>query len=304
MTMKHNEPNEENNRQVPENTPESPQMPTAAADTQTAPAEPLTPAPQEAPLMDAEGSFTPEWYRRFEELEPYAATLSKFHRPEALAKSYAHLERLKGYPDPADARRMEAFRCAVGLPDSADSFVLIRPENTPDELWDPELAAGLAGVAYEYGVPPKAMEALAARYAAEGRRHLEKLQQQQQEALQQADSQLQEQWGQHYEDNLRTVSSFIRTMGERAGVDTEELLQDPALRANADFARLMLEAASLMQEAPLRMGLPSDDRREAHRIAHDPTHPLHEAYMRTSHPQHRYANEQYDRLAFGRKLHS
>ena len=49
----------------------------------------------------------------------------------------------------------------------------------------------------------------------------------------------------------------------------------------------------------MRVGSPVDGKNEAHRIAHDPTHPLHEAYMRTSHPRHKYANEQYDRLAFG-----
>ena len=95
---------------------------------------------------------------------------------------------------------------------------------------------------------------------------------------------------------------LITVSGERAGVDTEALLHNPALRAEPAFAQLMLEAASLLQEAPMRSGMPSDGRREAHRIAHDPAHPLHEAYMRTSHPQHRYANEQYDRLAFGRQL--
>ena len=52
-----------------------------------------------APLMNAEGAFEPGWFTRFEELQPHAATLSKFRRPEALAKSYAHLEKLKGYPD-------------------------------------------------------------------------------------------------------------------------------------------------------------------------------------------------------------
>lgn len=256
---------------------------------------------QEA-LLAADGSFSPNWYKRFEELEPHAATLSKFRRPEALAKSYANLERLKGYPDTADTQRMAAFRAAMGLPESAEQFCIHRPDDTPDELWNPELAKSLAQVAYEYGVPPKAMEAMSDRYAEEGRRFMKKMEQQQQEALRRADDSLQQLWGEHYEDNMHTVSSFLHHMGERTGIDTEALLNNPALRAEPNFARLMLEAAGLMQEAPLRSGLPSDDRREAHRIAHDPTHPLHEAYMRTSHPQHRYANEQYDRLAFGRKL--
>ena len=231
----------------------------------------------EAPLMDADGAFAPDWYKRFGELEPYGASLAKFRRPEALAKSYAHLERLKGYPDTTDSRRMAAFRAAVGLPESAEQFSIDRPEDTPDERWNPALVQSMAQGAYEYGVPPKAMEAMCRRYAAEGRRFMKEMQQQQEEAVRQADACLQELWGNRYEDNLR-------------------------MQATPDFARLMLEAASLMQEAPLHTGAPSDNRQEARRIAHDPTHPLHEAYMRTNHPQHRYANEQYDRLAFGRRL--
>lgn len=261
------------------------------------PAEPALP-----PVMDADGSFAPDWYARFEELQPYAATLSKFRRPEALAKSYAHLEKLRGYPDPKDARRMAAFRMAVGLPEHAAEYVIPRPEGAPDEIWDKGLATALAQVAYEYGVPAPAMAALSSRYADECRRMLDSCREAEQSAVEQADGELQQEWGRQYEENMQAVGSFLQHLGDCAGVDVRSLVENPALRANADFARLMLAAASMLQEAPLRSGEPMDAKGEAHRIAHDPSHPLHEAYMRTSHPQHRYANEQYDQLAFGRKL--
>ncbi len=254
------------------------------------------------PLMAADGAFAPEWYSRFEELQPYAATLAKFRRPEALAKSYAHLERLKGYPDPQDAERMAAFRAAVGLPEAAADYSLARPENTPDELWDEQLVQALAGVAHEYGVPARAMEALSARYTQEGCRMLESCREAQQKAVEQADAELQRDWGRRYEQNMGRIGAYLGELGARAGVDVQALMENPALRANADFARLMLAAAAEVQEAPLREGSPADSRQEARRIAHDPSHPLHEAYMRTNHPQHRYANEQYDRLAFGKYL--
>ncbi len=270
--------------------------------------QPMEPPPVAAlpaelsPLMAEDGAFAPEWYSRFEDLQPYAATLAKFRRPEALAKSYAHLERLKGYPDPADAERMAAFRLAVGLPEAAADYALPRPEGTPDELWDEQLVGALSGVAHEYGVPPRAMEALSARYMQEGCRMLAAGQEAQQQALEQADAELQRDWGHRYEENMNRVGAYLSGLGARAGVDVQALMENPALRANADFARLMLAAAAEVQEAPLREGTPSDARHEARRIVHDPTHPLHEAYMRTNHPQHRYANEQYDRLAFGRHL--
>lgn len=273
----------------------------AAEDTPATPAE-TSPAPA-ASLTTEDGAFAPEWYKRFADLEPYAATLSKFRRPEALAKSYAHLERLKGYPEAGDERRMAAFRSAVGLPSTAEEYALVRPEETPDELWNPALVKSLGEVAYEYGVPPRAMEALCHRYAEEGRRYIAEARHAEEAAVEAADATLQQEWGKHYEENMDTVASFLQTMGERCGVDVAHLAENPALRAEPDFARLMLAASALMQEAPLRGESGNgDNHREAHRIAHDPTHPLHEAYMRTSHPQHRYANEQYDRLAFGKHL--
>ena len=266
---------------------------------------PTTDLPQEendTPVMNADGAFNPGWFTRFEELQPYAATLSKFQRPEALAKSYAHLEKLRGYPDTADAARMATFRAAVGLPATAEEFALERPQDTPDELWNEELVNQLSGVAYEYGVPPRALAALAERYTSEGRKFLERCRMENAQAVAQAEAELQRAWGPAYESNVDTISAFLRTMSERAGVNLDSLAENPALRANPDFAKLMLELAGLVDEAPLHTGHQPDQKGEAHRIAHDPTHPLHEAYMRTSHPQHRYANEQYDRLAFGRKL--
>ncbi len=262
----------------------------------------LLPAEALPALLADDGAFAPDWFRRFEDLQPHAATLAKFRRPEALAKSYANLERLRGYPEQEDAARMAAFRELVGLPAEAEQYGISRPEDTPDEIWDERLAGELARVAYEYGVPARAMEALCTRYADEGRHALDACRLQQEQALEEADAQLQRDWGRSYEQNMARVSSFLCELGSRAGVDVQALAENPALRANADFAKLMLAAAAQVQEAPLHRGEPADARAEAHRIAHDPSHPLHEAYMRTSHPQHRYANEQYDRFAFGRRL--
>lgn len=300
-----------NTDDTPPRRPEEAPVPTTAATAAADAAAPMpavlstAAAPAELPLppiMGEDGCFTPEWFSRFAELQPYAATLAKFRRPEALAKSYANLERLRGYPAAGDAARMAAFRAAVGLPELAQDYTLPRPADTPDELWDAALAASMAQVAHEHGVPAPAMAALCEHYAAEGRRALQEAQLAQQQALDSAEAELRQDWGVRYEDNMRSVGAFLRNLGERTGVDVAPLAEHPALRANADFARLMLAAATMLEEAPLHTGSEPNPRDEAHRIAHDPTHPLHEAYMRTSHPRHRYANEQYDRLAFGRPL--
>ena len=49
-------------------------------------------------LLGEDGGFVPDWYARFDELKGMEKSLSKFKTPEALAKSYAELERLRHYP--------------------------------------------------------------------------------------------------------------------------------------------------------------------------------------------------------------
>ncbi len=275
--------------------------PTTAVGDRVADAAPVMAGMQDS-VMTQSGDFAPEWYSRFDELKPFAPTLAKFRRPEALAKSYAALERMKGYPGVENEAQMESFRRSVGLPETADEYAIPRPENTPDELWNDGFTGELAQLAYQYGVPAAAMEALAQKYCGECGRMVQEHQRREQEAIAQADADLQLAWGTQYDDNMGAVGGVLERLGHKAGVDVHALAENPALRANADFAKLMLEVVGLMQESPMRTGSPSNGKEEAYRIAHDPTHPLHEAYMRTSHPQHRYANEQYDRYAFGRRI--
>jgi len=251
-------------------------------------------------IMNDQGDFSHEWYKQFEELAPHASTLSKFRRPEALAKSYATLERMKGYPGIENSRQMESFRRIVGLPESMEEYKVTRPEGAPDEAWDPALVDKISKLAYEYGIPAPAMDALTQCYCGENRQAIEQQAAMQEESIQQAQSQLQREWGSRYEDNMNSVGHVLQQLGDQANVNLEDLAENPALRANPDFVKLMFEASKLLNEAPLHEGKSINRKDEAHRIAHDSQHPLHEAYMRSSHPQHRYANEQYDRFAFGR----
>ncbi len=276
--------------------------PTAAPYTE--PVEPTAaaePHPSDA-IMTAEGEFSPKWYERFDSLREFAPSLNKFRRPEALAKSYASLERMKGYPSVEDEKRMGAFRLAMGLPEKSEDYTLSRPENTPDMLWDEKLVGKMAAIAHHYGIPAQAMQALADNYCTESGHALQEWEQQRELQVQQSDAQLQQDWGVEYEQNQQAADQALITLGDLAGIDSAALANNSVLNSSPEFKKIMLEAARLLGEAPHHEGGSPDKQQEAYRIAHDPTHPLHEAYMRTSHPQHRYANEQYDKLAFGGRL--
>lgn len=256
-----------------------------------------------SPLIAEDGSFTQDWYSQFEELSPAAKTLAKFKRPEALAKSYAELEKMHGYPDAGDEGKMAAFRSLVGLPEHAEDFSLTRPEGMSEECWNESLAGEMAKVAHEYGVPARAMDALAQAYASRYSDYMEEVHSAREAEELAAEETLRADWGGDFDHARAQAVSATKLLAGKAGIPSEAILNDPALASNPAFIKMMREAAFLMEEAPLRRGdsdllVPAE---EARRMESDPAHPLHEAYMKHNHPNHRYANEVYDRLAFGSK---
>ena len=78
------------------------------------------------PLLGEDGGFAPDWYARFDELKGMEKYLSKFKTPEALAKSYAELERLRRYPGVENEEQMARFRRLAGLPESEEEYRLDR----------------------------------------------------------------------------------------------------------------------------------------------------------------------------------
>lgn len=161
------------------------------------------------PLLGEDGGFAPDWYARFDELKGMEKSLSKFKTPEALAKSYAELERLRRYPGVENEEQMARFRRLAGLPESEEEYRLERPESTPESEWNAGLAERMARTAYRYGVPPEAMNALQETMAQaynEAREHMEDARM---EMEMQAEQSLQQEWGSNYERNMGRAAPFF-----------------------------------------------------------------------------------------------
>ena len=250
------------------------------------------------PLLGEDGGFAPDWYARFDELKGMEKSLSKFKTPEALAKSYAELERLRRYPGVENEEQRARSRRLAGLPESEEEYRLERPESTPESEWNAGLAERMARTAYRYGVPPEAMNALQETMAQaynEAREHMEDARM---EMEMQAEQSLQQEWGANYERNMGRAAAVLRRLASETGVDADALLDNPGLGSNPDAIRLLYQASRLLDEAPLHHtgnAAPSPAE-EAMRMESDPSHPLYEAYMNVNHPNHKYANELYDRL--------
>ena len=203
------------------------------------------------PLLGEDGGFAPDWYARFDELKGMEKSLSKFKTPEALAKSYAELERLRRYPGVENEEQMARFRRLAGLPESEEEYRLERPESTPESEWNAGLAERMARTAYRYGVPPEAMNALQETMAQaydEAREHMEDARM---EMEMQAEQSLQQEWGANYERNMGRAAAVLRRLASETGVDADALLDNPGLGSNPDAIRLLYQASRLLDEAPL-----------------------------------------------------
>lgn len=249
-------------------------------------------------LLGEDGGFVPDWYARFDELKGMEKSLSKFKTPEALAKSYAELERLRHYPGVENEEQMERFRRMAGLPESEEEYRLERPESMPESEWNAGLAERMARTAYRYGVPPEAMNALQETMSQAYEEAREQMMDSRMEMETQAEQSLQHEWGANYKRNMGRATAALQRLASETGVDADALLDNPGLGSNPDVIRLLYQASRLLDEAPLHhsgAAEPSPEG-EAIRMESDPSHPLYEAYMNVNHPNHKYANELYDRL--------
>ncbi len=254
------------------------------------------------PILAEDGSFAPEWYAGFEQLKGAERSLSKFKTPVALAKSYAELERLRAYPGVEQEERMVHYRRMAGLPEHEEDYRLERPESVPEQEWDAGLAEQMARTAYRYGVPPQAMNALQDTMSRAWRDSVERRQEALLEQEQRAEESLQREWGGSYERNMNRANAALQRLSAECGVDAAALLDNPGLGSNPDVIRLLYQVSRLIDEAPLhRAGAYAPSASDgAARMESDPAHPLYEAYMNVNHPNHKYANEVYDRLMGGK----
>ncbi len=202
------------------------------------------------------------------------------------------------YPGVEDEEQMAEFRRMVGLPDRAELFQLTRPDDVAEHEWNEELATKLAQTAYQYGVPPQAMAALQDTMLHAYRDADARINDAKAQTEAETERILQQEWGVNYQRNMNRATATLRNLASEHGLDADALLDNPAVGSDINVIKLLYAVSTLVDEAPLHQSqsFSAGAADEAHRIESDPTHPLHEAYMKVNHPNHKYANEFYDRL--------
>lgn len=263
------------------------------------------PKRETALILDQNGQFCSHWWESHDSLKELGKTLKKFKSPETLARSYAELEKIRSYPDPQDEEKMQRMRSFLGLPENKAEYKITAPavEEGQESCWDEALASRMAETAYQYAIPPVAMQALAEAFTKEQSQYQEQLKEQNEkqawEVREQTLSELKELWGPRCQAKLESASHTLNQLCHECGLDPSFLGEDPAIGSHPGVIRLLDHVSGLLGEPPLKGAQTSGSSQaieDMRRMEKDPGHPLHEAYMNYKHPNHEYANRLYDKV--------
>lgn len=208
--------------------------------------------------------------------------------------------------DLGDEAAMTAWREALGMNKefAGEEFLPAAPEGLPEGVWDAEAVEVLGRKAWELGVPKEAFAGIVSEFAARSAEAQKAAQAAEVERVAGVETQLKEVWGDQYGTNMKSAVSAVETLAKMAGIGGDEaqaVVNDPVIGSNPVMIRLLAQMGAMLGDVPAKGlnrsgGAAAGGKVEAERIMNDPSHPLHEAFMNPNHANHRYADEQYNRL--------
>lgn len=208
--------------------------------------------------------------------------------------------------DAGDEAAMTAWREALGMNKefAGEEFLPAAPEGLPEGVWDAEAVEVLGRKAWELGVPKEAFAGIVNEFAARSAEAQKAAQAAEVERVAEVETQLKEVWGDQYGTNMKSAVSAVETLAKMAGIGGDEaqaVVNDPVIGSNPVMIRLLAQIGAMLGDVPAKGlnrsgGAAAGGKVEAERIMNDPSHPLHEAFMNPNHANHRYADEQYNRL--------
>lgn len=189
-----------------------------------------------------------------------------------------------------------AYRKAMGLPDTATDYKLAFAEGFDV---DAGTAQYLQEQGHALGISPKAMAKLAEGYI---KRQGQMAEVDATKRNQERIATLQTEWGGDFDSKFDGAKRTANALCSSAGIDPS-FLADPAIGGHPSVIKLMDHVSGLMREAKAAGIAISADMSgglaECKRMESDPKHPLHEAYMNASHPDHARADAIYNKHMYG-----
>lgn len=275
--------------------------PPATATPAVTPAAPATPAPpqQAAPFVGEGLQFKPGWYNELgEDMAEHAEGLKKFNTVKDLAKSYRHLEKMRGIPAPdADEDAVSAFRKAAGLPETPENYV-VKPEELPEGVeWDENLAKELGSLVHKHHGTPALANELASMHLQLVAKAQEQMATQQAAARARQEADLKEAWGRDFDANLGNAAKVANMLGLDAN--------DPAIGNNIPLLKALATMSAKLSEGTIKgaaggqqsgLGDLTGARAKARDIVINSANPDNKAFHDPSDPRHAEVNARVDQL--------
>lgn len=260
----------------------SPAPAAPAADSLLQRQETPAPAPSNSPWVNDKGEFSEGWLDRLpKELADHKQILGQFKDIDGALKTLVSQQKMLGkkadaviVPDEkASPEEKAAFLRKLGVPETPEGYQL-RPKDLPQGFeWDDNVAKEFNTVAHQAGIPPKAMDALMAKYAAYEAQKAEAQVAQQKAEIEAGRKALAEAWGDKFDIEL----SVARRAAQVAGVDINSKgFSDPSVvLAFNRLARMMSDDKIVNSETA---GTMMAGKARAMDIMTNPSNPLYQKY--------------------------
>lgn len=213
--------------------------------------------------------------------------------------------------DLADEGAMCAWREALGMNRefAGEEFLPAVPEGLPDGVWDADAVEVLGRKAWELGVPKDAFAGIVYEFASRTAEAQRVAAEAEVQRLADVTADLKGVWGDAYVTRMKGAVQAVEVLGRLSGIGADEvdlLVNDPVVGSHPVLIRMLAQMGEMLGDEGAKGlgasgggaagGGAAGGREEAERIMSDASHPLHEAFMNTSHQNHRFADDQYNRL--------
>lgn len=202
--------------------------------------------------VDDAGGFKPGWAKAIGVPD---ALEQKFARPDALARSYASLEKQIGAkgiivpgPNATQAER-DAFLKQMGRPDKPEGYEFKKPDKigerlVPDTAWSADRAAAWQQKLYEFGVPKDTAQKIMQAAIEESLTAGDMIEKGMKDAQAQAKADLQKEWGADYDKHM---GEALRAAQQFSG---DDLVKHPGWGNDPTLIRFLAKVGAATGEQP------------------------------------------------------
>lgn len=230
------------------------------------------------------------WYETLGDSYKENPSITKFENVEGLAKSYLSLESMLGQekiPVPKNAEDEGAwslYNKAFKIPETSDKYELAPSEELGEFREQIGDLQAFKDIMHKHRIPPEAAQGLLDTYLGEIKGSVEKQEQQVQAQMTEAQTSLQKEWGNAYEDKIKGARDVLAKL---AGDEENFNYFNSKIGNDAKFIKLLASINDKISEGSLG-GLdkqsgsfaktPSEANQEFNDILNNPSNPKYNSY--------------------------